>query len=407
MVDFSTTPIDTVGLDGTWFSTYRYEPFLKKWFFITPNMHESIRLLNTESVPSPVLQAAQPQTYNCKRSYYAPVKIQVQLNKSCNYRCRMCYAYDHEKQTEKLSRKDISKFLNDAKRSGVLRINYVGGEVFMRPDFSDIVDETRANHLLVSCISNGIIPGMAPQRYQHVLDNLFNIQISCNGIGSSYEYEYNTHNWERAAKCIATVIANTPTNILSFVISENNFMDIPQFLEFANQIHPSVVKFGTICWSGNSKGAQTEKYYKTILPKAKEMIDNGRDKYGNLRIQSQLDKGCHTPLWEDYLSSYRPFEFYFSPEGKDGIYLKSSGEYYPFPLLSDHQEFLLGTLDQNILDIWENSSVLAKLRDATFEKTLCGKQGCKDVCGLWSRSYAYSWSGNILGKIPCEFSNWD
>lgn len=374
MKDYSTAPIDVISQDG---------------------------------VADEVSQVAKSSDYGEMFSYYAPLKVQVQLNKSCNYRCKMCYAFNAEKRHEMLSRERISTFLSDAKKNGVLRINYVGGEVFMRMDFPEIVAETRANRLLVSCISNGIIPGAAPKRYQSVLDSLFNIQVSCNGIGESYEREYGCSDWNRAAKCIASTIANTKTNILSFVITENNYEDIPRFLEFANEIHPSVVKFGTVCWSGNARGAKTEIYYKSVLPAAKRLIENGREKYGNLRIQSQIDQGEETPLWEDYSSGYRPFEFYFSPEGKDGLYLKSDGFFYPFPLLSDLLEFRLGAIEDGLKAIWNTNPVLTMLREATFEKSKCGELGCKRVCGLWNRSYAYSWTGSLLGKVPCELSGWE
>ena len=407
MKDYSTAPIDVISQDGVWHSTYRYEPFLQRWFYVRPDMHEKIILLSKDGVADEVAQVAKSSDYGEMFSYYAPLKVQVQLNKSCNYRCKMCYAFNAEKRHEMLSRERISTFLSDAKKNGVLRINYVGGEVFMRMDFPEIVAETRANRLLVSCISNGIIPGAAPKRYQSVLDSLFNIQVSCNGIGESYEREYGCSDWNRAAKCVASTIANTKTNILSFVITENNYEDIPRFLEFANEIHPSVVKFGTVCWSGNARGAKTEIYYKSVLPAAKRLIENGREKYGNLRIQSQIDQGEETPLWEDYSSGYRPFEFYFSPEGKDGLYLKSDGFFYPFPLLSDLLEFRLGAIEDGLKAIWNTNPVLTMLREATFEKSKCGELGCKRVCGLWNRSYAYSWTGSLLGKVPCELSGWE
>lgn len=406
MIDFKTIPIDVTSPNGKWISTYRYEPFLKKWFYIEPNMHATIKMFCREGVAKEVLDVVQSIEYKERHAYYAPLKVQVQINKSCNYHCKMCYAYDEEHRHEQINRKRLSYFFSDAKRSGVVRVNFVGGEVFMRNDFSDIVEEARSNHFLASCISNGIIPGASVKRYQKVLDDLFNIQISCNGIGKSYEQEYGCADWNKAAHCISNTISNTKTNILSFVISEKNYTDIPIFLDFANKIHPSIVKFGTICWSGNSRGQQTQNYYKHILPVAKRFIEDGREKYGNLKIQSQLDAGNDTPLWEDYTSGYRPFEFYFSPEGKDGLYLKSNGDYYPFPLLSDLPEFRIGSIEDGLQNLWDNSIILDKLRLVTFENSACGKQGCTSVCGLWNRSYAYSWTGDLYGKIPCELTDW-
>lgn len=406
MMDYDYSPIDVINESGKWISTYRYEPYLKKWFYIEPHMREHVILLNSEDIPDDILPFLQKQNYSLMNSYYAPLKIQVQITKSCNYRCKMCYAYDSNTQSELLPRTILSRFLTDAKESGVVRINYVGGEPFMRNDFVEIVEETKEKRLLVSCITNGTIPGASPQRYQRILDQLFNIQISCNGTGKFYEYEYGCSNWRKASKLIATTVANTKTNILSFVVSGLNYTCIPDFLEFANSIHPSVVKFGTMCWSGNAQRRRSEAYYKDILPAARKLIAQGRDKYGNLKIQSQLDQGKTTPLWEEYTSGYRPFEFYFSPEGKDGLYLKSNGEYYPFPLLSENEQFKLGIVENGITQIWRENPILHSIREVTFENSSCGKMGCTSVCGLWNRSYAYSWTGDLFGKVPCELSNW-
>lgn len=46
-----------------------------------------------------------------------------------------------------------------------------------------------------------------------------------------------------------------------------------------------------MCWSGNAQRRRSEAYYKDILPAARKLIAQGRDKYGNLKIQSQLDQG--------------------------------------------------------------------------------------------------------------------
>lgn len=399
-------PIDIVDEKDVWLATYRYEPFLDKWFYIKPGMKNQLDMYNTEDIPEEILTNVEKMEFVPALAYSAPLKLQVQLNKTCNYRCKMCYAFDKTKLDEKLEFTQIISMLSDVKNAGVIRINYVGGEVFMRRDFSDIVLETKKHRLLVSCITNGIIPGMDLKRYQPVLDMMYNVQVSCNGIGESYEYEYGCKDWGKASRCIANTISHTESNILSFVISENNYRDIPAFLEYANAIKPTVVKFGTICWSGNSKGKETIKYYKEVLPEAARMIENGREKYSNLQIQSQLDKEGNTPLWEDYLSGYRPFEFYFSPEGRDALYLKSDGFYYPFPLLSDNHRFCLGKIEDGISNIWNNSEVLNEIRSVSYENSECNKIGCKAICGLWNRSYAYSWTGNLKGKIPCEVSKW-
>ncbi len=404
--DYSTSPIDVIDSSGKWVSTYRYEPYLKKWFYIEPTMKGTLTLVETEDVPDEVKSSCDIIEYPHKmNSYYAPLKLQIQLNSSCNYNCRMCYV-SPEMKNAVLTIDELDELFGKIKDIGIVRVNFVGGEIFMRKDIKDIVKTAQRHNLLVSCITNGIIPGTRLDIYEQLLSDLYMLQISCNGIEESYNYEYNTTRWHKAKRCIENVVKSTSTNILSFVVTQNNYNDIPEFIEFANKIKPTIIKFGTICWSGKSKNKQIEEYYSTIIPQAREHIARARIKYPNLQIQSQLDDSESTPLWEEFINGYRPYEFYFSPEGKDGLYLSALGIYYPFPLLSDNKNFQLGRMKDDIMDIWQNNSILKDLRQVTFKNSACGKTNCKGACGLWNRSYAIAWSGDIYGKVPCKLTEW-
>ena len=407
---YSTRPIDALSNKGAWLGSYRFEPFLKKWFLVTPDLAARVVLLNEEDLPRPVLEAAdRDETEWAAAAYRAPLKVQIQLNRNCNYDCPICYASSVRGKAKEIDLRldELRALFSYLKTWGVLRVNFVGGEVFMRSDFEEIVQSAHNERLLVSCITNARIPGTAIDRFQNVLGRMWNVQISCNGVGKSYEEEYQTDSWIKASHCIQNVITATRRNILSYVITGKNLEDIPKFLEFAATANPSVVKFGTVCWSGRSLEDGRREYYKDIIPQAKQLIEQGRIRYAHLKIQSQIDLGEETPMWEEYINGYRPFEFYYAPEGRDGMYIHASGDVYPFPLLSDRPEFMLGNIRTNDLkNIWENDSLLASIRQVSFDNSDCGKLGCKNVCGLWSRSYAIAWSGRLGGKVPCQLTNW-
>jgi MoaA/NifB/PqqE/SkfB family radical SAM enzyme len=408
---FSTTPVDVVR-SGAWLLSYRYEPFLDRWFIVRPDAAAELQLVETADVPARIRAAAlqtAPTGTPLAGGYAAPTKVQIQLNRHCNYACSICYANSYKGQaaSDDLTLPELVALFANLKAWGVCRVNFVGGEVFMRKDFADIVAAAHKARLLASCITNARIPGQRLDKYESLLRSLFNVQVSCNGIGASYENEYGTDSWDKARQCIANVLGATKANILSYVISEANCEDIPRFLEFASQVRPRIIKFGSVCWSGRSERARALEYYRRVLPRAKQLIAEGRERYPTLQIQCQLDLGEETPLWEDYSHGYRPLEFYFAPEGRDGVYIGGGGDVYPFPLLSDRPEFNLGNIRRDdVRAIWNSHPLLKKIRAVTFAQSACGRLGCKTVCGLWSRAYAISWSGLLDGKVPCELTDW-
>lgn len=404
-VDYTTSPIDVLGEDDHWVCTYRYEPFLKKWFYIEPDMHGELMLVDRDDLPAELTEYADLVEYEELNSYYAPIKLQIQLNKTCNFSCKMCYVPECEKNAM-LSLEQIDSLFAECKDIGVIRVNIVGGEVFMRNDIDKIVALAKKHCLLISCITNGMIPGTRIDEYRDLLKKFYMIQVSCNGIEASYDYEHERKIWDKVKKSIANVIDAVDANILSYVVTEENVQDIPGFVEYAKDIGAFIIKFGSVCWSGKSNEKGSRRYYQTILPMAQSMIEECRKKYPELKIQSQLDSTTDSPLWEEYSNGYRPYEFYFSPEARDDLYLSALGEYYPFPLLSDHDNYRVGRLGDSLLDIWRNSKILNDIRQVKFETSECGKYECPGVCGLWNRSYAIAWSNNLYGKVPCHRSNW-
>lgn len=399
--------LEIIKTNGDWNASFRYENTLKKFFLALPNKNE-IRLVDLKDIPEDILNSFNLNDLEWEQnSYSAPIKAQIQLNNTCNYRCKMCYASSNMFSKEILTFEEIELIVEKLKNLGVLRINLVGGEIFVRSDIIKIIKYIKNKNLFLSCITNGLVPGLQIDKYKEVLELFYQVQVSCNGIGDSYLNEYGMNNWGIAKKAISNVIKYTSNNILSFVITENNYKDIPHFFEFASEINPTYVKFGTIIWMGKSKKEEANKYYKEILIKANELINECRLRYPNINVQSQLDFEYDIDTFQIETNEYRPAEFYYSSEGKDSLYIKADGSIYPFPLFSESPEFRIGSIHDDFEDIWKNSQVLNDLRSVKFKETDCGKIGCKKICGFWVRSYAYAWSSNLYGKVPCKLTNYE
>lgn len=408
---YSTKPIDVINSEGSWLATFRFEPFLNKWFVIKESKRYYLSLISDKEVPKTIKISAKKNIANKNSdllSYKAPVKIQIQINTNCNYKCSICFTDSpvSSDYNTSLSFENLCNFLVFIKDWGVLRVNFIGGEVFLRKDFPLIIKFCNQINLSASCITNARTVGSNIQKYRAVLDSLFYIQISCNGFGKSYTDEYGEKNWKKAKEAITNVIKASPFSILSYIIKDNNIKDIYNFIKFCDKVKPNIIKFGAVCSSGRAENklGDFERYYNSTVAQARIIIDKLRLEYPYLNIQSQLDFKKNSPMSIDIKNNYRSLEFYLSPEGKDSIYIDANGRIYPFPLLADSNKYLLGNIfNHDIKKVWSNSPTLKKLREITFDDTKCGKINCSTPCGLWNRSYAIKWSGELLGKIPCHY----
>lgn len=87
-----------------------------------------------------------------------------------------------------------------------------------------------------------------------------------------------------------------------------------------------------------------------------------------------------------FYDNYRKPDMYISPEGKDSMYIKSNGDIYLFPLLSNNIEFKMGTIHDDFNTIWITNSKVNKLRNITYADSICSKICYKKICGFWNRS---------------------
>ena len=88
-----------------------------------------------------------------------------------------------------------------------------------------------------------------------------------------------------------------------------------------------------------------------------------------------------------------------SPWGRTYIVIDSKGDVYPFPLIIK-DEFKIGSIrnNGNLLGIWNNSSLLNKLR--SFDKQALGCGNCRMDCVYCNLFFSYSYMGDFGKVLP-------
>ncbi|MBU1094304.1 MAG: radical SAM protein [Firmicutes bacterium] len=79
--------------------------------------------------------------------------VTIELNTSCNWRCKHCYIDDFSYEYE-LSIQVLDKLFQDLRAMGVVDILLTGGEMFMRKDIVDILKLARSYFFDVSLFTN-------------------------------------------------------------------------------------------------------------------------------------------------------------------------------------------------------------------------------------------------------------
>ena len=99
--------------------------------------------------------------------------------RTCNYACKFCF---HVAKTSRVARlQDAKKAMDILKGAGMTRINFSGGEPFLKPaKLGKLILHAHDNNISPSIVSNGsLIREKWMQRYGHMIDAL---AISCDSF---------------------------------------------------------------------------------------------------------------------------------------------------------------------------------------------------------------------------------
>jgi len=111
------------------------------------------------------------------------VNVNLELTYRCNQRCRPCYLEDFRQKG--MSRARIASIAQELKQAGALFILLTGGEIFLRPDTMEIMEDLEGVGFILEVKTNGTLlhPGLI-ERMARL--HLFDVQVSIYEIEPGY-----------------------------------------------------------------------------------------------------------------------------------------------------------------------------------------------------------------------------
>ena len=343
------------------------------------------------------------------RQTVPPYLISYAVTRKCNLKCKHCYSDSTEDPApDELSTQEAKQLLDDIANWGIKLLIFDGGEPLLREDFLELAKYASSKGLRVVIGSNGTLIN------HEVAENLKSagvmaVQISIDGAKAE------THDWFRGedgsfVKALegakACKVAGLPFQF-GMTIRKGTLEQIPEMLKLAVE-----------------SGAIAAEFFDLVrVPRVnREIPDEALGPEERKRIMEWLAEaqrecpiiirvpGC--PMYTLLLQEKQIQPEHFSADllkripyygrgcaaGMPQGYLQISpnGDVHPCMLL---QVKVGNVREEGLMQIWDNSPILAQLRERSLLEGACGQCVYRDQCA-GCRGRAYEETGDMMATDP-------
>lgn len=294
---------------------------------------------------------------------YRLTRIHVDISGFCNEHCVHCYIPD-EFKNKAMSSEMFRRILEQSRACNALNITISGGEPMLNPNFLDFVKSCRCDNFSVNLLSNlTLLTDEMVSEFEK--SPLLSIQTSL------YSMVPNVHDsitnsrgsFAKTKRAIEVLYEhNIPMQINCPVMKQNkeSYQDVLDWAKSLNiEASSDYMLFG--CFDGSGKNLQC----RLALSEVEEIIRNEKHN------QAQTKEHQYNP---DSNSS-------ICPVCSSSICISHLGFVYP---CEGWQSLILGNIMENtISQIWEESSVVHKLRNLSIQDfPKCQSCADKDFCSI-------------------------
>jgi len=338
-----------------------------------------------------------------------PFMVSYSITTKCNLKCKHCYSSSVEQAApDELSTDEAFRLMDDLSRWGIGLLIIDGGEPLCRDDLLDVVKYASSKGIRTTIGSNGTLidKTMASRMLEA---GVMAVAISVDGADAQTHDNFRGINgaFEQTMKGIkACRDASLPFQ-LNMVIRKDTLSQLEDMLRLAVECGADAAELFDLVAAGRAKEECKEQ---VLSPderrQAMELLAEAQADYPliirvpacpmyPLLLQQKNVKPKHFPV-----EMLRRVPYYGRgcaagmPMGY--VMVQSNGEVNPCMLLQVN----LGNIrEQSIVSIWENSPVLAQLRQRELLKGVCGQCTYRDSCS-GCRGRAYEETGDMMTADP-------
>lgn len=321
-----------------------------------------------------------------------------EITLACCFRCAYCgsrggVARENELSTEECL--DVAEQLADM---GCRRVSMIGGEVFMRPDWEQIVGALTSRGVIACIITNGfrMTDGVIAALKRVGIES---VAVSIDGTADVHDRYRTAGSFSRAMRALDVLSeAGIPVSVISALRADNapRLSELYEILKtkniFAWQIQ-ACSPMGNAAGGSVDVGFDASEVIKFVAGNA------GRDPF-YIGIADNI--GYHTPE-EAKIRGRRGLVFEGCSAGLTTLGIDSVGNVRGCESMYD-ERFNEGNLrERSLRDIWCDPDAFAYNRKFTPDMLAGGCAGCPkgDVCAGGCRSYNWFTTGGLYENALC------
>lgn len=233
--------------------------------------------------------------------------ISWNCTKTCNLKCKHCYASsDNKRYNDELTLSDSKRFIDDLKTFNVPALLFSGGEPLMKKDILNILNYANKKNIRSTLSTNGTLLDKDICRFLKKI-NLGYVGISLDGIGTSHdEFRGVKGAFDSSLKGIRNCMEVNQKVGLRFTITKSNYKDLKDIFYLIKEEHIPRVCFYHLAYSGRGSKMTNEDISKEETRQALDLIINKSIEFGpNVEI---LTVDNHADAVYTYLKTLEKFK---------------------------------------------------------------------------------------------------
>ncbi len=291
---------------------------------------------------------------------YSPLRVYYELTLSCNLHCRLCFNSSGKPRQNELSTKEVLKSLDSLREANIIDLRLTGGELTERPDWYEIVKQTKRLGFVVSCNTNAVFTQPeTPEKFAEL--NIDQVTVSVDGK-AGHDKIRGRGNLDRTLANIQKMHTLGVRLRINTLLTKYSLKDYEFILKLASLYTDELNFFVPIFMGRGANHADTDSVTVEESAEFSRRIDELKPMYPGLNILHAMRSSKARSIDNNRLdkANLQPGP----PSGFTTLNLTSDGSiwnggYIPY---IDTNLCLGNIKTDSIFDIWQGNGILEKQR---------------------------------------------